>query len=341
MTPAWTGARLRVGVCLSLTGRYATFGAQAAHGLKSWATLDGGAEIVVIDDRSEPSQVAAALSELVNRCDLLLGPYSTQLMRAANRVIGDLNRLLWNHGGSGDDVETATPGHVVSVLAPTSRYAEPYVQLLANRIPNAPLFLRCGQGRFGVQVVDGAERSAVKFGLRTQRLSQEARLPTENDEEWDLFCAATFPEDVATVRQALGLSRPPRTLGTVAAGVQEFGREIRAPRGIYGIAQWMPGRSADVCLGPPESEFIREYRQVTGQKPDYPAVQAAAAAVLATHCARTAGDVARSALWAAATSLRATTLFGPFGIDPTTGEQQDHRPVLTRWTAEGLVSAAV
>jgi hypothetical protein len=75
--------------------------------------------------------------------------------------------------------------------------------------------------------------------------------------------------------------------------------------------------------------------------PDYPAVQAAAAAVLATHCARTAGDVARSALWAAATSLRATTLFGPFGIDPTTGEQQDHRPVLTRWTAEGLVSAAV
>ena len=36
--------RLRVGACLSLSGRYARFGSQAARALQVWAELDGDAE---------------------------------------------------------------------------------------------------------------------------------------------------------------------------------------------------------------------------------------------------------------------------------------------------------
>jgi hypothetical protein len=69
--------------------------------------------------------------------------------------------------------------------------------------------------------------------------------------------------------------------------------------------------------------------------PDYPAVQAVAGAVLATHCARQAGSVTRDALWAAACALDTSTLFGGFRIDPVTGAQVKHRTVLVRWGAEG------
>ena len=58
----------------------------------------------------------------VARSDLLLGPYFTVLRRAADDMAAEAGWLVWNHGGSGDDVETAHPGHVVSVLTPTSRY---------------------------------------------------------------------------------------------------------------------------------------------------------------------------------------------------------------------------
>lgn len=336
MSLSATGRPPRIGACLSLSGRYAMFGTQAGHGLRTWASLDGAAELVVIDDRSEPDRIAPVLSELANRCDLLLGPYSTQLMRATNKVVADLDKLVWNHGGSGDDVETAAPGHVVSVPAPTSRYAEPFVRMVASDAQRVPLWLRSGRGRFGAQVIDGAERVAAQLGLGTRRLLPGDGLPSGRSAPWDFFCAATFPDDVATVREVLELPRPPRLLGSVAAGVHEFGRSLPHAHGVYGIAQWLPGRRTTARVGPSEEAFLRRYAELGGGVPGYPAVQAAAAAALAAHCARAVGDLSRAALWSAATSLRTTTLLGRFAVDPATGAQQAHQTVLTRWTTEGM-----
>lgn len=78
--------RVRVGACLSLSGAFARFGAQAARGLETWQSLDGAADLVVEDDRSDPGTLEAALRYVAPRCDVLLGPYSTRLMRAARRL---------------------------------------------------------------------------------------------------------------------------------------------------------------------------------------------------------------------------------------------------------------
>jgi hypothetical protein len=43
------------------------------------------------------------------RSDLLLGPYFTVLRRAADDMAAKAGWPVWNHGGSGDDVETAHP----------------------------------------------------------------------------------------------------------------------------------------------------------------------------------------------------------------------------------------
>src|SRR5579864_2722570 len=124
--------QLRIGACLSLSGRFAQFGRQAAQGLETWRSLDGAAEILVEDDCSDRRTLETALPGVAARCDLLLGPYSTQLMRAAGRMAAEAGWLVWNHGGSGDDVEGAHPGHVVSVLTPASRYAEPFLLRLGS-----------------------------------------------------------------------------------------------------------------------------------------------------------------------------------------------------------------
>ncbi len=123
---------LRIGACLSLSGRFAQFGRQAAQGLETWRALDGTADILIEDDGSDRRTLEAVLPGVATRCNILLGPYSTQLMRAAGRMAAESGWLVWNHGGSGDDVESATPGHVVSILTPTSRYAEPFLLRLAS-----------------------------------------------------------------------------------------------------------------------------------------------------------------------------------------------------------------
>ena len=115
--------------------------------------------------------------------------------------------------------------------------------------------------------------------------------------------------------------------------------EVDRPDGIYGIAQWFPGRGEEPELGPSEEAFLTEYASVAESAPDYPAVQAAAGAVLATRCAELAGSVVREALWEAAISLETSTLVGGFKVDPSTGAQIKQTPVLLRWHGESLALA--
>ena len=134
------------------------------------------------------------------------------------------------------------------------------------------------------------------------------------------------------VGKVLRSPAPPRRVCAIAAGVREFGRVVDDPEGVFGIAQWFPGSGHEVALGPSEDEFLRAYADHAGTLPDYPAVQAAAGAVIATHCAAIAGSTSREALWAAAVDLETSTLFGGFRIDPGSGAQVEHQTVLVRWT---------
>jgi hypothetical protein len=297
---------------------------QAAAGLAAWRSLDGGAELVVEDDGSDPARLTAAIATLAARCDLLLGPYSTQLMRSAARALADRDCLVWNHGGAGDDVCAMLPGRIVSVLTPAGRYAEPFLRRLADSAAPVPLWIVAGPGSFGRQVAAGAESRGRTLGLEVVSSSAP-----NSDAEWDLLSCGAFEDDVATIRHALASRRPPRLACSVAAGVRDFAGAVARPDGVFGIAQWFPGTSGGAELGPDGTRFVTA---LGGVFPDYPAVQAAAAAVVAAHCARLAGGTSPRALWSAAAGLDTSTLFGRFRIDAVTGVQLAHDTVLVRWT---------
>jgi ABC-type branched-subunit amino acid transport system substrate-binding protein len=326
--------RLRIGACLSLSGRHARFGRQARAGLESWASWAGTAEPLIEDDQSDPDVLETDLRGLAGRCDILLGPYSTHLMRRAGAVAAELGLLVWNHGGSGDDVEAAHPGNVVSVLTPASRYAEPFLHHVAGA--PEPLWIVHGRGGFGRQMAAGAAATARALGIDSTTLGPGDELPISSN--WHLLCAASFEEDVDTIIRARNLPAPPRTICAVAAGVRAFGDAITEPAGVYGVGQWFPGGGI-AELGPAESDFLTAYERQAGTLPDYPAVQAAATATIAAHCVTLAGTATRAAVWSAASALDTTTLFGRFAIDPASGVQTGHRPVLVRWTATGPARA--
>lgn len=333
------GPLLRVGACLSLTGRFARFGTQAARGLEAWRMLAGGAVLVIEDDESSPRRLAAVLPRVAEQCDVLLGPYSTQLMRVAGRIAADAGWLLWNHGGSGDDVEAAHPGHVVSVLTPTSRYAEPFLRHLASAERGTMLWVAHGKGSFGKQLAVGAQAAAREVGIETTPVAQ-GTLPDSGEVpgRWGLLCAGTFEEDVEVVRRAQALPNPPDVICAVAAGVREFGEVFANAEGIFGVGQWFPGTNAASGIGPSEAAFLRSCSALHGSVPDYPAVQAAAGAVIAAHCVRLAGGTSRESLWQAARGLEVQTLFGGFRIDAA-GVQVGHDAALVRWTPYGPVAA--
>jgi branched-chain amino acid transport system substrate-binding protein len=330
--------RLRLGACLSLTGRYGRFGRQAAHGLRVWQQLAGdGVELEIEDDGSDPAAFAARFRRVAARCDVLLGPYSTQLMREAGEAMSEVDGLLWNQGGSGDDVQALRPGRIVSVLAPATRYAVPFVRAQAGEAERVPLWVVRGRGRFGRQVAAGAVGQAQRGELETiEKRTGDGPLFEDVPAVWDLFSAGRFEDDVAIVKEARLASHPPRATCSIAAGVQDFASEVDDVDGIYGIAQWFPGRGVRPELGPAEDDFVRAYRELAQAQPDYPAVQAAAGAVLATRCVELAGSTDPDALWAVAAELDTTTLLGEFKIDSVTGAQMKHTTVLLQWRGDEL-----
>lgn len=342
---------MRLGACLSLTGRYARFGRQAAAGLRAWrAASRVDVDLRVDDDASEPGQVAGCLLQLASHCDLVLGPYSSQLMRAAAKVLPEAGFMLWNHGGAADDVQAACPRRIVSVLTPASHYARPFLGLLAAQGRGGPrggvragelLRVARGKGMFAGQVAAGAEALARQLGISAESwdLAQGPLPAVGEDLAWDLLCAGTFEEDVATVARVQTLAKPPRLVCAIAAGVRDFGRALPNATGIYGVAQWLPEASLYPEVGPTGTEFVAAYQQVAASLPDYPAAQAAAAAALALRCAESSGSVAPEALWSVAVGLKVKTFFGAFSIDPETGVQIAHQVVLTLWSERGLLSA--
>jgi hypothetical protein len=339
---AGTSGRLRVGACLSLSGRFAPFGRQAARGLEVWAELDGSAEVLIEEDASDVRQLQALLPGLAARCDLLLGPYSTVLMRAAGDMAAENGWLIWNHGGSGDDVQTAHPGHVVSVLTPTSRYMEPFLDHLATEAGSAQeLRIVHAKGRFGRQVASGAETYARHLGFKNVRMGPADEILAEDlPDRWTLITAGTFEDDTQTVIRARRLAKLPRITCAVAAGVQEFGRAVQRPDGTFGIAQWFSGGHHAVLAGPSEHDFLDVYCATADAMPDYPAIQAVASASIAAHCARHARSTDPESLWQVAAALDTTTLYGAFRIDEITGAQVSHQTVLTRWIDGALVAAS-
>ncbi len=195
-----------------------------------------------------------------------------------------------------------------------------------------------GKGSFGRQVAAGARATAGRLRIEVTAAAP-GELPTAGGlrGRWGLLCAGTFEEDVDAVRRARLLPNPPDVICAVAAGVREFGEAVANASGIFGVGQWLPGGTGSPGIGPAEPAFLAACAARYPSAPDYPAVQAAAAAVIATHCARLAGGTGPSDLWRAALGLDARTLFGAFRIDAA-GVQVGHEATLARWSDGQMIA---
>jgi ABC-type branched-subunit amino acid transport system substrate-binding protein len=264
-TPPTTAA-----LTLSLTGPFQRQGTEAAEGVRLWAEM-AGIRLILVDDGGSTDTAVQAYTDWVDSIDLLIGPYSSGLVRAVASLVRDAGRLLWNHGGSADDL--AQPG-VAFLPAPASSYFDGVVDEAVARQVDQVVVAR-GAGPFARAVADGAARRASESGLDI-RIVDASWVDVEDAAATALLIVGRFEEDVAAVRRLLDRRQSPALLAAVAAGIPAFGQELGpAAEGVLGPAQWWPtARRPEI--GPSGTEFVTCYRQRTGHKPSYPAAQAAA-----------------------------------------------------------------
>ena len=263
--------------------------------------------------------MAAYREWLTAGVDLLLGPYGSGLVRAVAPVVTGRGKILWNHGGSADDLAAPL---VVTTPAPASTYLTGAVDLAQRRGLGSVLIAR-GRGRFASEVASGARRRAEEFGLEVHEAAPADLPATEMSPGAAVLVVGTFEEDVAAV-QRIRAGPEPGLLGCVAAGLAEFGRRLGpAAEGVVAPVQWIPQSSLPE-VGPDGVRFARRYRAAFAEEPSYVAAQAAATGYLAEEAAR------RLLQPEEVQARRTTTLLGRFALDGS-WRQVGHCPTTVEW----------
>lgn len=338
---------MSVVAAVSLSGRYARQGRLASAGLQQ-AVADvrsrGGIrfgerrvvpEALVLDDGGTRDGVRRALDALAG-ADLILGPYGSDLMREAARWAAERGRVLWNHGGSADDVERI-PG-VVSVASPASRYLATVLEALATAGRSGRVLVAVSRGRFGQSAAAGARETAARLGMPVAGVVTHDEVPEPPDVAV-LLLAGSFEQDVALLRR---LRVRPAVIGAVGGGIAAFATALGPQvEGVLAPSQWEEGTRFPADVGPRPADVLRALRArilptlsagaATGHV-DYLSAQAYAAVLVALHCAEIVGSVEDEALRLAAQRLWCTTFFGRFGLGDD-GLQVDHDVLVVQWRA--------
>ncbi len=351
---------LTIGISLSLSGEYTAMGRQAEAAIRLFVadqnaaggvSIDGHHLDLVLechDDRSDAETCADIYRRLCfqNRADLMLGPYSSRLMRVAAPIAESAGIALVNHGGADDDLHERGYRMIVSVLSPASDYLAGLARLLGTlrlwrkrvAILAAPTpFARCVAAGFE-QACDArrAYRRAVRIvikefanrdALDNSILAQLARSRINV-----LVAAGSYAHDVALMRAVIESELNVPVLACVAAGVSGFGADLGAAAdGIIGPSQWEEQLAIRPAIGPMPAEFARRMRATYAGECDYPAAQAYAAGILAMEALRRADALDQLRLRDVFSDLRTTTFYGDFAIERSSGRQIGHQVLLVQW----------
>src|SRR6266436_3800983 len=136
-----------VGLSISLTGRFRSQGQQALQGIRLWQSYinaQGGVAVrgwgeksvrlIWCDDRSRISCARKHVFRLLreDQIDILLGPYSSSLTMAVVEMAEEYKKVVWNYGGSSDEIFSHGRQYLVGIASPASDYLRTLPQWLAE-----------------------------------------------------------------------------------------------------------------------------------------------------------------------------------------------------------------
>jgi branched-chain amino acid transport system substrate-binding protein len=354
--------RLSVGLSLSLSGGYAAMGRQAEAAIKLFVddlNAAGGVRIGgrpyeltlrCDDDQSDARRCAEIYRTLCGpeRIDLLLGPYSSRLARAAAPIAEAAGMVMLNHGGADDGLYASGMRMLVGVLSPASDYFVAFARLLIElKFWRKRLAIVTAATPFAGDVGAGLELACQQ--RRARRRGVRVRLKYRGDFDRDdalarllpalkrnhinaLAAAGSFAQDVALMRVVVASNLNIPVLGCVAAGVHGFAAALGEDAdGIVGPSQWEEHAQIAPELGPTAGEFARRMRAAGYSECDYPAAQAYAAGLIGCAAIRECDSLDQRRLRDVLGEMHTSTLFGDFAIDRVSGRQVAHKVLLVQW----------
>ena len=233
---------IKVGFSMSLTGAVAPNGRQLLTSLEIWrddVNASGGllgrpVELVYYDDQSTPANVPAIYTKLmsIDKVDLLLGPYATNMTAPAMPVIMQANKTTISLLAIGvnrhfdyDRYFSMVPISSEGVAA----FSRGFFELAAAQNPKpTTVAMVAADAEFARTAADGAKENAQKLGFKV--IYDRSYPPTTTDfspvvravqsANADIVFVAAYPPDtVGIVRAAREVGLSPKMFGGTMIGL--------------------------------------------------------------------------------------------------------------------------
>ena len=180
-------AETTIGLSISLSGKFRVQGKHALQGLLLWQSYvnaQGGlplqkqgkrvVRLIWYDDSSQIADLRKNLLRLLreDQTDILIGPYSSGLTEAAADIAEEYKKILWNYGGSSDQIFRHGRRYLVGIASPASDYLRALPRWLAEECPTLSRIcvLYSGRGNFAWHVARGSLQSALDVARHSVHL---------------------------------------------------------------------------------------------------------------------------------------------------------------------------
>jgi len=240
--PVSAAEPVKIGFSMALTGPSAVVGKQILLALEIWREdVNGGGgllgrpvEFVYYDDQSGPANVPGIYTKLINvdKVDLLVGPYATNMIAAAMPVIIQSNRMTLGIFGLLVNKEFHYPRYF-SMLATgpagTLGFSQGFFELAKARSPRPrTVAIVSADAEFARTASDGARENAKAAGFdvvydrhyppNTADYAPIVRAVQATDPDI-VFAAAYPPDSVGIVRAASEIGLTPKLFGGTMVGL--------------------------------------------------------------------------------------------------------------------------
>jgi branched-chain amino acid transport system substrate-binding protein len=364
---AWGADKIKVGLPISLTGKYDVLGTRNLQGARlwaEWANDNGGiyvkeaggklpVEVVWYDTKSDKDTTIKLTEKLINedKVHFLLGPYGSSLTLASAAITEKYGRMMFSHSGASDKIWAQGYKYVIGVLTPSSYYYKSTMEMLADLKPaTKTVALITEDNPFNLSIRKGIKRWAQELGFQvvfdevypapptdlSPILSKVKRVKPDA-----ILASCHFKDGALLARQAAELKVYTRffALGSAPSTLEWW--SAVGPAGAQctvATSQWEPidAPNPDAFknwYGPKmtAARFNEWYKKRWGKPTDFRGTQAFAAGLVLQWGIEHAGSVSTDKVRSALDKMDIMTFYGRQKIDPATGIQVGHGMVAAQW----------
>jgi branched-chain amino acid transport system substrate-binding protein len=277
---------IKIGFSMAQTGGLAGAGQQALLGTQIWeeeTNAKGGllgrpVKRVFYDDQTKPENVPGIYTKLldVDKCDVVVGPYGTNLVAPAIPVVMQKNKTFIGLFALAANSEFHYPKYfsmLPSGPTPKQAFTEGFFQVAAAQNPKPQtVALAAEDAEFSRNAAEGARDNIKKYGFKT--VYDKTYPPATTDfspiiraiqaTNADLVVICSYPPtSIGMVQSASELGLKPKMMGGGMVGLQftAIKSKLKAKlNGIVNYENWVPTPK----LMAPAAEFFKKYQARAG-----------------------------------------------------------------------------